>query len=232
MREPPLLTVIIGAKCSNGVALVADRKLTNIFGGKPEFRDKIFGDLGHFLMGYTGLEGLFDIFRKSVVGDVQLMLKKDPYTFDNFVSRCAPPINLLNGIASRPDYYLEILIAKHLWKDSELHHIDANGKYNKVEYMAIGSGKEVANAFCQSLQFDKVTMKEFVQQAYLAIMYMDQYCPGLGVGVGPDGIPRIKYLNYDDEWDREPTTDEIEEYKQYTKKQLEHFKEAFDAMKK
>ena len=58
-----------------------------------------------------------------------------------------------------------------------MHHIDVNGKYNKVEYMAIGSGKEVVNAFCQSLQFDKITMKEFVKQAYLAIVYMDQYCP-------------------------------------------------------
>lgn len=100
-------------------------------------------------MRYTGFEGLFDIFRKSVVGDVQLMLRKDPYTFDNFLSRCSTPINLLNGIASRPDYYIEILIAKHLCRDSELHHIDVNGKYNKVEYMAIGSGKEVVNAFYQ-----------------------------------------------------------------------------------
>jgi hypothetical protein len=107
--------VIIGARCSDRITLVADRKLTNIFGGKLEFRDKIFGDLGHFLMGYTGLEGLFDIFRKSVVGDVQLMLRKDPYTFDNFSSRCSFPINLLNGIASRPDLYIEILIIKHLW---------------------------------------------------------------------------------------------------------------------
>lgn len=75
-------------------------------------------------------------------------------------------------------------------------------------------------------------MKEFVKQAYLAIMHMDQYCPGLGVGVGPDGIPRIKYLNYEDEWDKEPSTGDIVEYKEYTKIQLAHSKVAFDAMKK
>jgi len=45
LREPPLMTVIIGGKCSDGVALIADKKLTNIFGGTPEFRHKIYGDL-------------------------------------------------------------------------------------------------------------------------------------------------------------------------------------------
>jgi hypothetical protein len=39
-------------------------------------------------MGYTGLEGIFDFFRKSVVGDVQLMFSSNPYMFDNIMSRC------------------------------------------------------------------------------------------------------------------------------------------------
>jgi hypothetical protein len=68
LREPPVLTVVIGAVCSDGIAMIADKKLTDLLGGDPQFRDKILGDLGHILMGYTGLECMFDIFRKSVVG--------------------------------------------------------------------------------------------------------------------------------------------------------------------
>ena len=69
LSEPRILTVIIGAKCSDGVIFVTDKKLTNIYGGKPQFKDKIFGDLAHFPMAYTGLEEVFHVFRKAVIGE-------------------------------------------------------------------------------------------------------------------------------------------------------------------
>jgi 20S proteasome alpha/beta subunit len=68
LREPPLLTVIMGAKCIDGIILVADKKMTHEDGGF-EYHDKIFGDLLHILMGYTGWERTFDVFRKYIVGD-------------------------------------------------------------------------------------------------------------------------------------------------------------------
>ena len=60
LSEAPLLTVILGAKCSCGIVMVADRKCTDLLGGKPEFGMKIFGDLGHVIIGYTGRERMFD----------------------------------------------------------------------------------------------------------------------------------------------------------------------------
>jgi len=68
------LTVVIGAKCSDGIAMIADKKLTDLSGGDPQFRNKIRGDLGHILMGYTGSEGMFDIFRKSAPPFVPLVM--------------------------------------------------------------------------------------------------------------------------------------------------------------
>ena len=174
LREPPILTVVIGAKCSDGIAMIADKKLTDLSGGDPQFRDKIRGDLGHILMGYTGLEGMFDIFRKSVVGDVQLMFPSNPYTFDNIMSRCSAPIGLLNTISSRPEFSIELLIAKHQKKASDLYHFGVNGNYNTVDYIAIGSGKEVADMLCKPLSFKEMTMKNFIKDAYFAIMYMEQ----------------------------------------------------------
>jgi 20S proteasome alpha/beta subunit len=65
------LTVVIGAVCQDGIVLAADKKITNTVGGKDENDGiKIYGDLGHILIGYTGAVKLFDIFRKHVVGDV------------------------------------------------------------------------------------------------------------------------------------------------------------------
>ena len=60
--QAPPLTVIIGAKCSDGIVLVADRKLTNIFDESVRYDNKLFGDLSHITMGYTGAEKIFDIF--------------------------------------------------------------------------------------------------------------------------------------------------------------------------
>ena len=102
--------------------MIADKKLTDLSGGDPQFRNKIRGDVGHILMGYMGLEGMFDIFRKSVVGDVQLMFSSNPYTLDNIMSRCSNPLGLLNTISCRDEYSLELLIAKHHKKTSDLYH--------------------------------------------------------------------------------------------------------------
>lgn len=70
-EQPHALTVVIGAVCQEGIVLIADKKITNTIGGKDENPGiKIYGDLGHILMGYTGAVKMFDIFRKYVVGDV------------------------------------------------------------------------------------------------------------------------------------------------------------------
>ena len=57
LLKPPILTVIIGAKCSDGIVMIADRKVTDM----PEIHyiigNKIFADLEHILIGYGGGSG-------------------------------------------------------------------------------------------------------------------------------------------------------------------------------
>ena len=65
------------------------------------------------------------------------------------------------------------MIGKHSKKNTDLYHIKHNGQYNKMQYAAIGSGKDVANNICQSLKLDELSMKEFAKYTYLAVMYMD-----------------------------------------------------------
>src|SRR5207244_11135212 len=68
-------------------------------------------------------------------------------------------------------------------------------------------GSTIADNICCGLDYNKITMKDFARHACLAIEFMDQYCPALGVGVEPERIPDIKYLYYDQEWDKEPAKD-------------------------
>ena len=61
---------------------------------------------------------------------------------------------------------------------------------------------------------------------------MNEYCPGLGVGVESDGVPDIKYLNYNEEWDHPPPPQDILEFKVYTVEKLDQFKRSFDGILK
>ena len=48
----PILTVIIGAKCIDGVVMVADKKVTDYSGNTKYYTNKIFADSKHILIGY------------------------------------------------------------------------------------------------------------------------------------------------------------------------------------
>ena len=56
LLKPPILTVIIGAKCSDGIVMIADRKVTDMTGRTKCYTNKIFRDLEHIIIGYGGGE--------------------------------------------------------------------------------------------------------------------------------------------------------------------------------
>jgi 20S proteasome alpha/beta subunit len=176
------LTVIIGAKCSDGIVLIADRKLTRT-NGQVFFSDKIIGDFKHFLMGYTGDVEMFDIFRRYTVGDATIERDTQKhYTLENLLSKVSKSIKRFNKLGGSQ---FKVLMCNHNGHISELYHIDEGGNPHKVlsRYKSIESGEDMADKFCRGLDFDKITMKEFTQHAYLAIMFMNQYCPALGEGL-------------------------------------------------
>jgi hypothetical protein len=120
---------------------------------------------------------------------------------------------------------------KHQYRHSELHYIDFNGNTQEIKrYKAIGSGADTADKFCAGLSFDTITMNNFTKRAFLAIAYMNQHHPELRVGVGEGGIPLIKHMNYDREWDEEIT--DIGQCRDYTNNRMQIFKEVFEPMLK
>ncbi|MFZ0514695.1 MAG: hypothetical protein WAM14_24035 [Candidatus Nitrosopolaris sp.] len=125
------------------------------------------------------------------------------------------------------------MIAKHQWRNSELHHIDVNGAPEEIKrYKAIGSSADTADKFCAGLSFDTITMKDFTKRAFFAIAYMDQHHHESRVGVGEGCIPLIKYMDYDEEWDEElkQSYSDIEECRNYTNERMEKLKEGFEAI--
>ncbi len=117
---------------------------------------------------------MFDIFRKYIVGDVVIRRSKDPYTPENFISESSQSVRRFNKLVCDQDSFFEVLVAKHQGKNSELYHIDFNGKPNLVNYKAIGSGEATANNSCAVLPHKEIKMKDFLKHAYFAIEFMNQ----------------------------------------------------------
>ena len=228
--DQQVLTVVIGAKCLDGIVLIADRKLTRK-NGEPIYREKIFGDIEHVLIGYTGDVDLFDIFRRYTVGDV--MIERDTnkrYLVGNLLLKVSDSIKRFNALRCTP---FKALMANHRGDASVLYHIGVDGTWNEIRnYKAIGSGSTVADMVCCGLEHNNITMKDFAGRASLAIDYMDQYCPGLGVGVEPEGAPDIKYLDYNEEKDKPASEQDRKEYKKYSQERLQRFKQSFDTILK
>jgi hypothetical protein len=66
----------------------------------------------------------------------------------------------------------------------------------------------------------------------MPIMFMNQYCPALGVGVEPDGSPDITYMDYNKERDEPASDEDKNEYKKYSEKKLAEFNQAFEKIVK
>ena len=175
--QAPPLTVIIGAKCSDGIVLVADRKFTTVFDESVRYDNKLFGDLSHVIMGYTGIEKIFDIFRKCIVGDV--IINRDSvdnsYTFKNLMPKMAHLVTEFNQYVSQSHASFQLLVAKHDFENSVLYYINSDGITKRVSYMSIGSGQDIADNYCSHLIHNEINMKEFTKHAYLAIDLMNSH---------------------------------------------------------
>ena len=60
------MTLLLGARCNDGVALVADRKVTTRDGLQPQFADKIRGELLGIRIGFSGDRFTFELFGNRI----------------------------------------------------------------------------------------------------------------------------------------------------------------------
>jgi 20S proteasome alpha/beta subunit len=222
LREPPILTAVIGARCLDGIVLIADRKITRRVNNEKlesTFKKKIAGDLSHFLISYTGPKLTFDIFRKFMVGDLAIDLATNKMRFSTHISRAANCIKEINKVAVL-DNKIEILAVSHAGHNSVLYHVSHDGFRSRIlDYVSIGSGQEVADHFCKSIPHNQTSMKAFAMEAFLAIKFMDKNRKDLKVG----GSPTVQYMNYDNEQDNEAPPKDTKEFMRYAKQYLKNF---------
>lgn len=225
------VTVIIAASCNDGVVIIGDRKVT-FQTSDPKYEDKLRGDLAHVIIGYAGSQGVFDIFRRYVIGDAILSEQENPDNYRrNLIPTIADKLRLFNTQFTKinSDYEFHIVVGRHFpdRKTAELYKITPESQsYDPLPYCSLGLGQHVADMFCKDLRHSEITMKEFTKHAYLAIRFMEKYLPHLKVGTDPNdpdnAEPMIRHLPFDGQWDKEPKN-EMQYFKDFTKERLEAF---------
>jgi len=95
------LTLIIGGKCSNGVAIIADTKVTGVEGTFLGHEQKLYGELTNVLFGCSGSLDMIKLFRMCVVGEaVMLRDSSEKYTDINLLQKIKNLMNFFTKIRS------------------------------------------------------------------------------------------------------------------------------------
>lgn len=188
------MTFILGSKCSDGVVLVADRKitLTDDTGMYFDYRDKLFAVLRHVMFGSSGSTGNYEQFRGRIrnhistntvsVNDIILVLSDHVYTLnERYKYRNETVFDILVGI-SYPD------------RDSTLTYINAYGLPNTIpKYQAIGIGARYAKAFLERAWNPEMTTEQVAEVGYFIIKYVEKFRLDLSVGLDSNR-PQVWYI--------------------------------------
>lgn len=202
------MTLILGAKCLDGVVLAGDRKVV-YEDGRIEYRDKLFCDYFPTAIGVAGSEILYTKFRPVAMKAAQELSGRDVYHNTSGEIRLFP-------IDGEGGQIKAILIGKYLEKLEEivhdinktysarvgdvfqllfavqttdggarLHYISEKGAAQDInEYKVIGSSEIFSRIFLTQLWHKGMTMKEFAEIAYFVIKYIEHHEIDTSVGVG------------------------------------------------
>jgi len=207
------MTLIIGARCKDGVVLIADKKVTE---GTTSFSDKKINitDFGVALSG-AGMSDFFDKFEirlenhikdKSIElqslkdkGDLPMEETLYPY-IDNFVVDCETILIKLKEDYKDAYPNLHLLIGLRNENKAELHSLEIFTCVDSIRksFMTIGSGSPYANFFLRELWDETLTMKELTKICVFIINYISEKRLDDAVGYGyqiveiPDLIPNMK----------------------------------------
>jgi 20S proteasome alpha/beta subunit len=213
-------TLILGARCIDGVVLVADTKITTIYdvGRRYNYGKKITGELQGILTGFSGHKGVFEVFamklrdyvssttlanREKYLAQRLIGLRKEP-DFSPTIEQVRFQITQIQS-----DFYnknkkhryrvLMGVSGQHLDGKSILYYFDADGSCMPViEPVAIGHGSPYATYFLK-LYWDskQTTMKQFAQLGDFIIRFVGDDKIRLDDSVGldkKDPYPQIIYI--------------------------------------
>lgn len=188
------MTFILGARCIDGVVLVADRKITNFDDGLMfDYGDKLFAELSHVIFGSSGSTGIFELFRIKIKNHVRT---HTGLITDDVIPMLSNYICELNGqYRNYPELKIDVLVAMgYKDKQSSLTYIDVLGIPKNVKTgQAIGTGRKYIKSFIDRVWTKNITMKDVAEIGYFTIKYIEKFRLDESVGIG-EFHPFIWYI--------------------------------------
>jgi 20S proteasome alpha/beta subunit len=203
------MTLILGARCSDGVVIMTDMKITSLVTGTPQFlryESKISGVFTNIIFGYAGDVETYEIYLNYGVGDV-VRKRDDPndvYTNDNFIHKLHENMVKLRRVLARNNkpLFLRILVGRQFPRNkrSELHKVSSNfnPEIASIEasidnYAVIGDAETCATELIKTRWKPDMRMGEFAELSYSVIRYIEEKGISAAVGLGLNKVP-VRYL--------------------------------------
>jgi 20S proteasome alpha/beta subunit len=213
LHQKSRMTCIISARCSDGVALIADRRIVDEKTRNVEYRDKLYPYYYPIIVGSSGDVDAFDSFRREALDAAQNIgpetrLLDEPYNYQISGRVNIMPaeeymklpvgkarINLFPYIEELRKIVIKyqksgtfdiIFAAQTQEKGAFLEHIDEFGTPCDITdlYKIIGSSDVFANAILKPMWRKDMTMNEFAEFGYFIIKYFDRFEIDFKVGLG------------------------------------------------
>lgn len=201
------MTYILGAKCSDGVVLVADTKVTIGEGTEHSYSKKIFKPFTQVYMGAAGMGGLYKSFENRVVSVVntynQLQDKDPKYQLNSSQSFSVLVENVIREMHSvyGDDRNLilqqfDALMAQRITNDAELSHITPIGFMEPIDTIkVIGHGEPYGAFFLKKkIWRPDFTMQDTAKLAIFIINHIQNQKLDNSVGFDEEYLPQVCYV--------------------------------------
>jgi 20S proteasome alpha/beta subunit len=193
------MTYILGCRCSEGVVLVADKKIINIEGGaESKYSNKLFSDLESLIIGYSGARRVFELFRNEIIDYVTAY--RDAYHVHPTIAKLNTQITEISyKLNNRYRHESFDLIAgapsqKNVDRRSHLDYFYPDGTMEPIDdYRAIGTGAPFGSIYLKQNWSEHMTMKQVAELGYFIIKYIERFHLDLAVGVN-DSKPQIWFV--------------------------------------
>ena len=234
------MTLLLGAICTDGVVLAADRKFTS---SNPAYGDKITGELNGILTGFSGDRGNFVLFTtglKKFVTDYAKSQMREIFQspFPN-IDSIIWEINHIKTELRHHKFHVLMGVSGSYFgnQKSRLYHFFDDDGCVPIEYSyeALGSGEPYCSYLMKKYYRDSMKMEEFAQLADFVIRFVSDpnYDLSRGeVGLDPENqFPQIVYIpdnpdlckSHNDgnpKLDCSPTPEELDNFRSYSNDKL------------
>jgi|Deesub1362A_J573_1020465.scaffolds.fasta_scaffold00418_13 20S proteasome alpha/beta subunit len=197
------MTLVIGAKCKDGVVLVADRRV--IRGVESSEEKKIISPLENFVVGFSGNVGIMDKFVKEIdhLFEKRELARQQGEELEDLTWRAF--FNWLEELmkwlydrynprlkALSDEFDLSLLIGcKQFEYRADLYFMNRTGiAYEIKSFEAIGSGRFHAMPFLKAIYDEGISIERMVKLGVFIVDLLD----AIGVDLTVGGLPQVFVL--------------------------------------